>query len=616
MMRFCARRLLGLATSMAVVLATMSSAVSAVECPALSVTTCALPFPSNQYAVADGATETGIRIEFPDDVLAASAYGALPDTTRPSAIFAGADGYAASTPVIFELTQDVALGTIPQDGGNLVLVFDADTGQRIPVVVDFDRSSQQPGGAPNIVQAWPRTRFEYGHRYVAYILGSVETESGQSAALPNSDVSAWAQGKGGFVEFATAVFQFFGGIAGATEFTVRSEHNAQGPLDDMVATTKSQSHPISAINVQPNFGLFGAHVNTVVFGHVAVTDFRDPSTGALQWYPGFQGYTSQIPFILTLPTTPAGPNGAPVVIYGHGLGFFKETVLAVSEANAKHGMATLSMDQPLHPRGGNDPFVFDVLTPSEFERVRSLPYQSVIHHTSLLQALQTEFAGRDWHPWRLEADVFPDFFNHGDGVADLDTSYVLYQGSSLGGVLGAAFVAQNPQIDAAMLQVAGAGTLHTLINSLYWSVNPEAQFSGLLPDSATPAEQAAIYGIATHALDPSDASNFLHRIPESGQSILSIYTHGDPVVYNRATERLIEMTEGVLYGPRRYTVPHLPYVQGGRPADGNGAYQMYGLPSDFGDELSQLNHIRFLTDPGGLDQLDGWLQDRLAEAGY
>ncbi len=603
------RSLTGLAL-LALTLA-LSLSARANPCAGLSINTCALPFPSNAFTVADPGAVTGRAVAFPDAAFAPSAYGSLPNSTRPSTIFAGADGFAATTPIIFELSQNIPLGSIPADGGNFVFVFDAETGERIPVIVDFDRAATGPAGAQNILYVWPRSRFDYGRTYAAYVYAAIPTESGQSAALPPAFLSAWAQGQSVFTQFAVPFFDLFGGLAAATEFTVRSAGNAQAQLDQMVTTALAQQHPISAINIQPNFGLFGSEVKTVVFGEVEVTDFRDPSTGALSWFPGFTGNTSNVPFVLTIPGTPAGPNGAPIIIYGHGLGVSKETVLAVSNANAKRGMATISLEQPLHSQTGPEPFIFNILVPSEIERVLAMPYQSVIHYSSLLQSLQTAFVGQDWHPWNLEAAVLPGLFDHGDGVPDLDTSFFLYEGTSLGGVLGSTFVAQNPQIPAALLQVSGAGTAHTLLNSGFWD-----QFARLLPDTATIAEQAAIYGLAAHALDGSDASNFVDRIPASGQSLLSIYTHLDPVVYNPASERLIELTGGTLYGPLQYDVPHLPYSSGPRPADGNGAYQLSGIPDEFGDVFSQLNHLLFLADPGGQAELDGWIQDRLLEAGY
>ena len=76
------------------------------------------------------------------------------------------------------------------------------------------------------------------------------------------------------------------------------------------------------------------------------------------------------------------------------------------------------------------------------------------------------------------------------------------------------------------------------------------------------------------------------------------------------------MTGGTLYGPLQYNVPHIPYSTGPRPADGNGAYQLQGVPAELGDVFSQLNHLLFLSDPGGQAELGGWLDDRLQEAGF
>jgi hypothetical protein len=136
-------------------------------------------------------------------------------------------------------------------------------------------------------------------------------------------------------------------------------------------------------------------------------------------------------FLMVLPRTPAGPDGAPVEIYGHGLTVSKETMFLVAGANADRGIATIGIDVPNHgDRRDEGGYLLDIATPRGFGRLASIPAEAISDNVGLIEAVRTSLAGTDLAPWRPDG-------THGDGVADLDPSRLLYSGTSMGGVLGA-----------------------------------------------------------------------------------------------------------------------------------------------------------------------------------
>lgn len=586
------------------------------NCPALSVNTCALPFPSNHYLISDSA---GLGVSIPDSVVRAEAYGAFPASTRPTEVFADADGYGSSTPVIFELKHDLMPGSIARNGGNLVAVYNANTGERVPIVIDFDKSRSQTAGADNLITVVARARYDYEQTFVAVVYGDVPTQNGQSAALNNSDVTQWANDSGfSFVDsLITQAMQSGRGIAGGTIFTIRSKHNTRFMLEDMVATARQQEHKVNNIFYLPNPGadLFGSSVDMVVFGNVEVTDFRDPSTGKIDWYPGSPGRKLKVPFVLALPKNPAGPQGAPVAIYGHGVGAVKETMIVVSEDNAHKGVATLSIDKPLHGIipwfTEPEPQILQILDPSNLERVTAMTFQSVVHHISALEAIKDTMRHWDSHPVS-----FPPWWKWwegptwGDGKPDINADVILYQGTSLGGVLGSAFVANAPEIKDSLLQVPGVGIMNILLNSDLW----EGQFSNTIPAEANPSEQAFFVAMASHIIDSGDATNYVERFAEQDQNVLVAYAEYDGIVYNRASERMLELMEIPIYR-EVYQVPHLPYINGGQPRDGHGAMQFQGIPAQI-SELHGANHGIWWLYPQYHWEHAHWLNNRLDDSGY
>lgn len=567
-------------------------------CAASSMRSCGLPFPSDEFTVADPSSATGRRVDIPADLLPASLLSAFGPGAQPEDASRGADGYSALTPVLFELDRAVAAGSIPRDGGDVVAVYDVATGLRVPVRVELPVEAARHGAPDTIVAAWPITRYEYGHTYIARINDAAAAVSGRLAraeGLANADDPN--------VEALHSAFSAIEGdhwehVLSATQFTIRSQANATNALDQMNAVVRSQDHPIKDLVVQLPFLIPNA--SAVVSGRVRLTDFRD-ADGVARVANGSS--PTWVPFMMVLPETAAGPGGAPVVIYGHGLTAAKETMIATASVNAARGMATIGIDVPNHGarQAGNGGYLLDIANSRHLGRLASMPLQGIVDQVSLLLAVQA-------HMGDLSL-VLPDLPGRTRLPAPaLDVDHIYYEGTSMGGMLGAAFTALAPELDGSFLQVAGTGIADTIYHSLLWVL-----FLGVVPSAANTGDAYSLLGAATLLLDPADNVNVLDRIREHGTPTFLVYGVGDGVVPNYATDRMISLLDLPLVGPQ-IRPGELPFRTAGAtvPADGYGFAQIW--PNAAPDTQSFLAHLSF-TEPRALRILDEWLQGRLLADG-
>ena len=124
---------------------------------------------------------------------------------------------------------------------------------------------------------------------------------------------------------------------------------------------------------------------------------------------------------------------------------------------------------------------------------------------SLYEAVQQHFGGIDLMPWSFPFGGLPD------GVADLDPTRVIYEGTSMGGFLGASFVALTPELDGGFLQVPGSGIIDTLYHSLIWPL-----FTGVVPSGASPGDTQALVGAVGMLLDFGEVGRNAARAPSPG----------------------------------------------------------------------------------------------------
>jgi hypothetical protein len=568
-------------------------------CTSTAERSCALPFPSDEFTVPDPSTATGRRVVAPEGLFPDAVLGRLGPGASQADAFDGADGFSAVTPIIFEMGAAVVPGSVPADGGDVVAVFDVATGARVPLRVGVPADAARHGAPDTIVMAWPRARLEFGHTYVARVTDGVRAHTGGSAPRSAGIARATDPRVASLrADLARVEGDRWAEVITATRFTVRSSDNATHELDVMAAAARSVDHPLRNLRVDPPFLV--QHAAAVVTGEVLLSDFRDADGVARATNVPTPGWER---FVLVLPERAAGPAGAPVVIYGHGITTSKESMIATASTNAKLGLATIGIDIPNHgDRQADGGYVLDIATSRQFGRLASMPLQGIIDQVSLLEAVQRHLGSvRFTAPASIERPARP--------AVPLDTGTVLYEGTSMGGVLGAAFVALSPELDGAFLQVPGAGIADIIMNSLIWPL-----FMGVVPAGASTGDAYALMGGASMLLDRSEASNVVERVRQNGTPLFVAYGVGDGVVPNVTTDRLISQLDLPLVG-RQLTDIALPHRVTGSdrvPADGTGVVQLW--PFSSAELQSIAAHIVF-GQSRSVQVLEQWLAGRLVAEG-
>jgi pimeloyl-ACP methyl ester carboxylesterase len=224
---------------------------------------------------------------------------------------------------------------------------------------------------------------------------------------------------------------------------------------------------LTVVNVVP-----GA-VGMIAFGKYSSPDYRVhpgefiPAIGTLSGIPVSQG-SSDVSFILFLPSTPEPARGYPVAIFGHGGGNDKNESGFCAAKLAQQGIAVIAIDGPgsgfgllstytlgftdlssvTFPTGGRsidqngDGQIgasegFNAAPPRTILSGRDGVRQAVVDNMQLVREIEVG----------MDVD--------GDGVPDLDSSRMYYFGSSLGGILGLPFLATNPDVRAGVFTVPG-----------------------------------------------------------------------------------------------------------------------------------------------------------------
>jgi hypothetical protein len=572
-------------------------------CTDQAVTSCLLPYPSDRWIVDDRTTPTGVRLDVPADVLPSKITAQLGPGGTIADVFGGVDGFSPLTPIVFELPRPVDPTTLPADGGSAFGVFDVTTGQRVAVRAEVSQDANRLGADGRIVMAWPVTRFGYGHRIVAVLTDALRARGGdvlpRAAGLDPSAAAEGAAAAARTARLAADVQQVAPGwwdrAVSATGFVVRSLAGITGDVDAMAAVVRSQDHPIRGVSIGPSL-IGGA---AAVRGQVQVTDFRD-ADGIIPRGAAIVGRPHWVDFLMVMPAHPAGPAGAPIAIYGHGILASKETMLVVSGANAAKGIATLGIDVPNHgSRQDEGGFLLDLTTPRKFPRLTSMALQAELDELSLLSAVQQHFGQLDLMPWNLLTG------SRRDGVPDLDPTRVLYEGTSMGGFLGASFVALAPELLGAFLQVPGSGIIDTLYHSLIWLL-----FTSVEPAGASAGDAQALVGAVGMLLDRADNTYLLDRIRTAGTPLWVAYSANDGIVPNTSTNRMLTLLGLPVDGPTSAPVPPGLVRVTSMPPDGSGATQTPTGYLDGNWAKPLLTHVAFV-DPVPMAALRTWLDQRL-----
>ncbi len=409
-------------------------------------------------------------------------------------------------------------------------------------------------------------------------------------------------------------------------------------LDDWLGTPDKDEHGFEWPGGDNAGGLAHDQIAAVVSGAFVAPSYlhrgtrrfnRDPESGAIALFDA--GAT--IPVTLVIPKRPSPPEGYPVVIHGHGLSNHRGSMLGVANELARAGFAMIGIDDVLHgtrlssTRDVRNNFPGDYVGPDGIPDTTPFPVaffagfndfvaigdnfrQTVLDETSLVRLIRSS-----------QLDLSPLATAAGGVTPVLDPTRIYWSGGSLGGIMGATTIAVEPEIDAAALQVPGAGFLQLITTG---SAELSPLVAGLA--SATLGVQgdeaidefhpvALLLAAVTEVGDPlSYAPHVLHDplLPaREPPDILVTYAAYDEVLPNIATVALIRAFGLGLATPNLFDLPGIANVAApviGNLDSGRTAAAVQYMPANHGLGYGRFDTRKFLPGPPA----DGALRPKLA----
>ncbi len=239
-----------------------------------------------------------------------------------------------------------------------------------------------------------------------------------------------------------------------------------------------------------------------------------------------------VPLLLSIPKTGSAPW--PVVIFQHGITSNRTAMLAIADALASAGFATVAIDMPLHGLPETSPLHSDIERTFDLDLVNNTTRApgsdntadtSGTHYINLTNLAVTRDNVR-----QSVADLFALFeslatMDYDTGGADFDTSNVYFIGHSLGAMAGIPFLALEPGVKEAVLGMPGSGIAKLLDGSA--SFGPVIA-AGLAAAGVTKGtvDYESFMAAAQTLVDSGDPGNYA-AAAASGRGLLLFEVVGD-----------------------------------------------------------------------------------------
>jgi pimeloyl-ACP methyl ester carboxylesterase len=369
-------------------------------------------------------------------------------------------------------------------------------------------------------------------------------------------------------------------------------------VDPANLTTKTPAQAVQdfALGIA---GLF--NVDRVVYGTIQSPYYLDETTRGMREDGGYK--VENVAFTMTVPRgLPAG-RPVPVVIFGHGVMTERRFVLALGDAFASKGFAAIAIDLPFHGTRtvcvSNSPIA--VVNPQTGEVTTVPPCQSGSTCSPQGTCVGANGTGNNLSMWPvinypvasgaafLEVDHIVNTKDHFEqaltdlgalerslrtgnwtGVlgAPVDTSKIFYAGQSLGGILGASYLAGAPEIRRAVLNVPGADLVDMFDDSSVFGQQVDGLFTRLHVER-TSYEGERFLNVARWVVDAVDPANLGEAT--GARNLLIQMATLDFIIPNDYTKTL----ERVTGAPRRdYVAEHAFLVIPVEPEAGRGGRDM------------------------------------------
>ncbi len=594
----------------------MGVPAQAVTCTSVT-DVCYFPFPSNLFA-RPAATATGVELNI------SAANFPSPVTEQVLAVYPPSllnvdDGFSPLAPVIVPLPKMPDLASLPAGPADSVSasasirIWDVERAAPVAFRALLDPRAAALDPPQAVLSLLPQAPFRNQGTFVAVVTNRVRAADGSPMppydgfaslldSTPASDPDA-EQARTAYQPVLATMRDAMGEDPSqavlATAFTVRSNEPITRKMRNLAIAILDRnkknppSYEITAIN-PPLPALETKGVELAVVGLMTAPDYRD-ANHRIVWDAQdrpVEQREHKLEFLLKLPKPGHGP--APVVVFGHGLGAVKETMLQITSAVGERGYATIGIDVVGHgSRIGEDGPIWDYFQFEKLLETRDAFMQSIADQMQLVRLVQGALGSLDVSPKGSP-----------DGVPDLASGPIAFVGQSLGTVLGGTYLATEPTIGAGVLNVPGGG----FASLLEQSEGLGSILDDFLPAGATPIDRMLLIPLAQMLVDEVDPANFGPHViddPFPGNSpkdVLIQESMDDGIMPNTSTELLA----GSLGMPQ--VQPDLQAIYGlaqePAPAEGSGVYQFH--VSDDG----ALNHGFLLSRPYALAQVTDFIDSR------
>lgn len=442
---------------------------------------CLFPFPNSRQTVQDSSTVTGRRVSFKPEWLPANNKGKHVNPTE----WNRNDGFSPGQAIVLRVPgidlEQSGLAGLDNIGASLdedapVILWDNTAEERVPYWAELD-SHAAAGAADQVLYIRPAVNYPAGHEIVVGIAGLKDASGNVLPAPAKFDRERdWIVQYDPITEFPDDVDLFgFGdpqyivqtafdmkalqeeGMATedlylAWHFTVASTENTTGRMlhirDDALTTigTGAPAFTVGTVTPNPRAGV-AKRIEGTFQVPLYLTGTGQPGAGFKNGADGVpvRNGTYTASYDCEIPTT-AADTPARATVYGHGLfGGLGEVRSGPQAAMVTgHNMAYCATDTI----GMADPDVANAATIlqdlSSFGTMPDRTQQGLLN-TVFLGRLMSNDAGFVTNP----------AFQDGGGGPLLDTSALFYDGNSQGSVVGGAYVAIDPKVEAGVLGVAG-----------------------------------------------------------------------------------------------------------------------------------------------------------------
>ncbi|MCB9779579.1 MAG: hypothetical protein H6742_13530 [Alphaproteobacteria bacterium] len=516
---------------------------------------CLTPWPSTFHMAPDGASETGLRLDYSVEMLA-SPDGPLP--VDPG-MFNRYDGISVTSPLLVLLGRDVDdafLFGLEDAGASLaadadVVLMDSETGARVPLMVELDMNNRDDADytGRHALILRPVAPMTPGRRYVAALTTDLRDVDGaafdvspafqalvEGARTTDRRLEA-ARDRYDDVLFPTLEAAGYPrqDLLVAFEVQVASDAQSLGPILSMkeaaaaALAEASPAYTLDSVQVDPD-----DDVALIVQGTFRPPSFLDDNE--LRYAD--DAYSVELspdewpayPFTMVVPKGLPEGEPVPLVVMGHGIFGSGSSWLTgggvgqITQAMAAQAGVVLIATDWIGLSSGDLSLIIAEVVP-DLGRVRIVTdrlAQSLINTQALVALARDELQYLPETGRTVDAPLFDD--------------RLFYYGVSLGGIQGTSFVALTDEIDRAVFSVPGAGWTHMIQRSWHFG-EIETLLDLLYPD---PLSQLVFVTALQSDFDASDPVN-LGRVLAEREDFVGVMQEavGDCQVPNLATDVLV-----------------------------------------------------------------------------